>query len=124
LIKDELGKNPSYQNDSKSSNGCPKCSLSPARGFPLFYGYWRNADESCPVFAFIRFNYFITYIDNLIVFVKLRIILLFHMADDTFVVNMTSVPFCIIKSLFSIVTRNNSCSRLAKESTTNTSMFR
>ena len=124
LLKDELGKNPSGQNDKNGSNSCPEGELCPLKRFPLFYSYWGNTCKFCPMFAFIGFNDFITYTYNLVVFGKVRKILFTHMAYKLLIINTTRIPFFVIGRPFSVEGRNDISPNFVKVSTTNTSMFR
>ena len=102
LVKDELGKNPSNQNNNKSSNGYPEGEFYPLKRFPLFYSCLGDTYKHFPIFAFIGFNDFITYIYNLVVFIKVIKILFTLTADKTLIINNTTIPFFIIKRPLSV----------------------
>jgi len=124
LLNDELGKNPSGQNDNNGSDSCPEGKFCPLKGFPLFYNHWGDTCKLYPIFAFIGSNDFVTYIYDLVAFVKVRIVLFAHMTYKLLIVNTTRIPFFIIERPFSVGRRNDSCPRLTKISTANTSLFR
>lgn len=124
LIKYELAKNPSYQDSDKGSKGYPECPPSPFRGLSLFSSYWRNAvDKPSPLFAGVWGN---NGIANFISrFAR-------HIEARKFVFITNKVNIVSPNTNLVLLLQNHTTRRypiipvcfLAKESTTNTSMFR